>query len=247
MSARALNWAWQQSPEKPQQKLVLAALADRADDDGYAFPSLEWLAGKCAPMSKRSVRRHLDELVATGLVEKTDRHRRVDGTLSVWVYRLKVSSGQQWPVDDAQPVANSGHAGTDQQSLTTSTDVEVASHDSAQNGFDAETAGARDLVAHFIDEAEAVDIDVPKAVIGQIAQNVGKLLKEGQQPQRVWAGLVRMVQVRIVNPAMLPNFVMEAQIPDQPKRRYGYGVQSSEIRADDPNLFGPGNPYWEGP
>src|SRR6266567_5826286 len=103
MSARALAWAWQQQPATTSQKLVLAALADRADDDGECFPSVQWIAEKCAPMPERTVRRNIAELAAQGFVEKSERRRRGDGTLGTWIYRLPLeSSGHPRPVE---PVA----------------------------------------------------------------------------------------------------------------------------------------------
>lgn len=90
MSARALNWAWAQRPQTSSQKLVLAALADRADDDGVCWPSTRWLAEKCQPMPAETVRRVLRELTEQGLVVKLRRQRRPDGTLGTWLFRLSV-------------------------------------------------------------------------------------------------------------------------------------------------------------
>lgn len=106
-----------QRPETTSQKLVLAALADRCDDDGVCWPSLSWLSRKCAPMASRSVRRALAELADQGLVTKVQRQRRKDGTLGVWLYKLDLTSGHQWPVAATdqwppmvEPVATSGRA-----------------------------------------------------------------------------------------------------------------------------------------
>lgn len=93
MSARALNWAWGQKPATSSQKLVLAALADRADEDGECFPSLKWISEKCAPLTQRAVRDAVTELAAQGLVEKVHRRRRGDGTLGSWIYRLPIDTG----------------------------------------------------------------------------------------------------------------------------------------------------------
>lgn len=132
MSARALNWAWQQNPPTASQKLVLAALADRADDEGICYPSIKWVAAKCAPLSPRTVRRCLTELCQYGLVVKVARLRRPDGTLGAWTYRLvlEATSGTGWPVE---PVAMGGRAGTVEQVLPLETYVSSANGgDSAQ-------------------------------------------------------------------------------------------------------------------
>ncbi len=100
MSDRASAWAWRQHPKTTSQKLVLMALADRADEDGECWPSLHWISEKCAPMPERTVRRVIVELAEQGFVEKDERRRRGDGTLGTWIYRL--------PVDEGTPVATSG-------------------------------------------------------------------------------------------------------------------------------------------
>lgn len=69
---------------------MLAALSDRADEDGYCWPSNEWIADKCSPMPKETVRRVIRELADQKLVEKVERRRRDDGTLSVWLLRVTV-------------------------------------------------------------------------------------------------------------------------------------------------------------
>lgn len=101
LSARALNWAWQQHPATTPQKLVLAALADRADDEGVCWPSTAWLARKCSPLSTQSVRRALTDLADQGLLLKVKRQRRKDGTLSVWLLQLPLSSHQGLSLDGA--------------------------------------------------------------------------------------------------------------------------------------------------
>jgi hypothetical protein len=127
MSARALTWAWQQVPEKGAEKLVLAALADRADEDGYCWPSLRWLAAKCAPLSERHVRRSVIALERQNLLVKVDRKRRQSGAFSVWVYRLNLpTSGHIGPLAEASPVATGGQSRRDDQELTTTSEEVVA-------------------------------------------------------------------------------------------------------------------------
>lgn len=89
MSIRALDWAWRQECVNPQEKLVLLALADHAGQDGTCYPATGSIAEKCQ-MSAQSVRRHLTALEARGVIEKIERRRRKDGTLSVWIYGLRL-------------------------------------------------------------------------------------------------------------------------------------------------------------
>lgn len=90
---------------------------------------------------------------------------------------------------------------------------------------------AQNLLGRFIDDARAAGIETPGRVKGQLAQNIKRLLDEGQSTQAVWAGLQRMVERRIVQPSLLPNFVMEAAIPQdvsQPSR-FGRGMTTEQI------------------
>jgi DNA-binding transcriptional ArsR family regulator len=106
MSIRALDWAWRQECVNPQEKLVLLALADHAGQDGTCYPATGSIAEKCQ-MSAQSVRRHLTALEARGVIEKIERRRRKDGTLSVWIYGLKV---------DQSSLASSGPVITSERS-----------------------------------------------------------------------------------------------------------------------------------
>lgn len=121
MSARALNWAWEQVPSNRPAKLVLVALADRADEEGVCWPSRRWLAQKCAPMSIDAVQRALAQLADDRLIVKEERLRRDDGTLGPWRIRLPVGqmaetpSGRKPPVD---PVGENDHAEPKDPSLT---------------------------------------------------------------------------------------------------------------------------------
>lgn len=109
MSARALNWAWDQVPSSRPAKLVLVALADRADEEGVCWPSRRWLARKCQPMTVKAVGRALTTLVDDGLILKEERLRRDDGTLGTWRIKLPVDtpSAQKRAVD---PVPKNDHA-----------------------------------------------------------------------------------------------------------------------------------------
>ncbi|GAB3249135.1 helix-turn-helix domain-containing protein [Arthrobacter pigmenti] len=66
MSSKALNWAFRQSL-KPMTKAVLVAMADTADDDGYLYPSYEYLIYK-TDVSQRKLVDSIKELDETGLI-----------------------------------------------------------------------------------------------------------------------------------------------------------------------------------
>jgi len=62
MSIHIMTQVWKHSKQRGAGLLTLLALADWADDDGYAYPSVEKLARK-ARVSTRTVQRMTDELV----------------------------------------------------------------------------------------------------------------------------------------------------------------------------------------
>ena len=100
MSIAALNWAWQQDTPTPTAKLVLLALADRANEDGECWPGMGTVA-QMAGVSSRSVSTHLAALEEGGLLTRR-RQRRGDGTMGRYTYRLCI--GHQKPASGgAQP------------------------------------------------------------------------------------------------------------------------------------------------
>lgn len=115
MSIAALNWAWGQTDLSSSTKLVLVALADRANEDtGECWPGLESVA-KRACMSTRQVSRHLTKLTEAGLISRR-RIRRDDGTLGKYVFRVNLDQPTltETPpdTDDQWTDATSGHSGS---------------------------------------------------------------------------------------------------------------------------------------
>lgn len=228
MSARALAWAWQQRPATTSQKLVLAALADRADDDGECFPSNDWIAQKCSPMPAETVRRIIRELSEQGLVTKVERRRRDDGTLGTWILRLPLSTGHPCTVD---PPVTDARADLDLADARPSVEPDGST---ALAVIDEKPETTQTLVAEIVDEARALDIPLPQRVRGQLAKYVKGLADEGYTFDVIRAGVARMMERRIVQPALLANFVTEAALaalPARNGRRYGRGVRHDELEA----------------
>lgn len=77
MSIDCMNRVWKQSKQKGAQLLLLLAIADCADEDGYAWPQILPLAKKTR-MSERHVRRMIDEISESGeiLIDKTKKAHR---------------------------------------------------------------------------------------------------------------------------------------------------------------------------
>lgn len=65
MSLKVTNWAWSRSESRNGARLVMLALADRADDNGFAWPSIEDLCERTR-LSPRAVQKALANLVELG-------------------------------------------------------------------------------------------------------------------------------------------------------------------------------------
>ncbi|MGH6654613.1 MAG: helix-turn-helix domain-containing protein, partial [Actinocrinis sp.] len=62
MSIKVMSWVWENSPASGSGLLLLLAIADHADDDGTAYPSIQKLAKKTR-MSRSSVFRAMKPLI----------------------------------------------------------------------------------------------------------------------------------------------------------------------------------------
>ena len=63
MSIKEISRVWEDSNQSGNRLLIMLALADYADDNGYSWPSIETLARKTR-MSSRTVLRAIDDLTA---------------------------------------------------------------------------------------------------------------------------------------------------------------------------------------
>lgn len=65
MSIKVSSLVWQNGPDKSPDMLMLLAIADNADDDGTAWPSIETLARKCR-VDRRTAQRTVRRLEVDG-------------------------------------------------------------------------------------------------------------------------------------------------------------------------------------
>lgn len=93
MSVEALSWAFQQDVTPAAKKLVLLALANRADENGCCYPGYKKLAAQCT-LSRASVITHIKALEADGLLVKTSQQRD-NGTDTSNRYRLTLGGGSK--------------------------------------------------------------------------------------------------------------------------------------------------------
>ncbi|WP_263165446.1 helix-turn-helix domain-containing protein [Streptomyces sp. SCSIO ZS0520] len=106
MSIKVTNWVWSRSESRNGARLVMLALADRADDQGRAWPSHDDIAERTR-LTPRAVRKCIAELVALGELEvesgggrhRVNRYRIVPkpGTLD------RVSDGKPGTLDRVSP------------------------------------------------------------------------------------------------------------------------------------------------
>ena len=87
MSNQALGLAWRAIIESPAQKNVLVVLADHANQDFEAYPSIQTMVDYTA-FSERTVRTALRDLEASGWVEREERIDRKTGRMKTALYRL---------------------------------------------------------------------------------------------------------------------------------------------------------------
>ncbi|MET7795730.1 helix-turn-helix domain-containing protein [Streptomyces decoyicus] len=65
MSIKVTNWVWARSESRNGARLVMLALADRADDKGFSWPSIEDLMERTR-LSRRAVQKGIAALVEDG-------------------------------------------------------------------------------------------------------------------------------------------------------------------------------------
>lgn len=89
MSVACQNWVWRYSKTTGNDRLLLLAIADCADDDGdNAWPSVETLADK-ATCSERTVQRRIQVLEETGCLTVL----RGAGRNGTHRYRVRMDKG----------------------------------------------------------------------------------------------------------------------------------------------------------
>lgn len=102
MSIKAINWAIMQEGLAPSPKLVLIVLANRANEQFKAWPSIETICRESG-LSNRTARRALCELEKASLIEHSGFSFRAK------CYLLKVPSGFKMTVETADLTGQIDH------------------------------------------------------------------------------------------------------------------------------------------
>lgn len=106
MSNRVLNWVFEESPATGNDRLVLIAIADEADDDGTnAFPSVDRIARK-ARVPKRTTLRCLQRLEEAGELVVTRPEKRGRGHFNT--YAVVMNGATLTPEERARNGATEG-------------------------------------------------------------------------------------------------------------------------------------------
>lgn len=142
MSTQATTWAWEQDGIGPGAKLLLVAIADRADDAGVAFPGHASLAKWCC-CARETVGTNMRKLEQEGLVARVERRRPNGSRTSDWIVL-----GPRWearfPMVDADVKVHH----EDVIPLAVKTSHEDSSHDDLPPGHVRKTGGPDPSVNH---------------------------------------------------------------------------------------------------
>lgn len=156
MSVLLMAKAWQASVKNSARKLVLMKLADNADDDGICWPSYNHLAAQCE-MSRRTVIRHVDDLILSGFMKKTTRKGGIHFNKSN-MFKLLIDDGDinNLQANKAEAIALKKQVENDLPSDNLSPDAEVT-HDHPSSDI-----GSPDLV---IQTTRPSDTGSPRTII----------------------------------------------------------------------------------
>ena len=109
MSIKVMSWAWEQELP-PLTKLILMAIADHADDSGYAWPGYRGIAKKCGA-SYRTIQRHVHSLEEQGIL-KVEPRQRPDGSSSSNGYTVVMNvTIRDEGVSESLPPTSESHPG----------------------------------------------------------------------------------------------------------------------------------------
>lgn len=214
--------------------VLYARLARFADSDGRAVPGRQLLA-ELLDCSRDSVDRAIAELVDVGAIEKRARRDDAgDPTSNEYLIRRSIPEGvaARLRPPSRTPAATGSRTGAalTRATLNESSDANASAHGGdlirlpggtdpdAELSSEVTEDGAQALVGGYVDALKAIGAPAPKRLVGQVARQVGELVKEGLTSDVIRKALELLVERRL-NPASLPSLVPEAAAgPRRPPR-----------------------------
>lgn len=179
MSIEALSWAFDQNLH-PTQKVLLLAIANYSDEDGWCFPSQETLAEKSS-LSVATVRRTTTKLVEAGLVEVELRYSHTTG--------YRTSNGYHLPLNvSGRPTAHrstvSGRREPSVKSSTTRARGKTSEPEKVLIPEDFEVTEA--MRSWAAEKFPAVDVDEQTERFIEHAQANGRMMVDWTATWRTW-------------------------------------------------------------
>ena len=99
MSRVANDWVWKQNIKPATHKLILLAMADRADEYHCCYPSIARLE-RDTGLDRKTIQKGISNMIACGLLSDTG--KRVGSTNKVRVLRMNIGEEQSQKRDDLQ-------------------------------------------------------------------------------------------------------------------------------------------------
>ena len=99
MSRIANDWVWKQNIKPATHKLILLAMADRADEYHCCYPSIARLE-RDTGLDRKTIQKGISNMIACGLLSDTG--KRVGSTNKVRVLRMNIGEEQSQKRDDLQ-------------------------------------------------------------------------------------------------------------------------------------------------
>lgn len=232
MSVRIMSQVWDLALPS-HLKLVLLAVADHADDEGYCYPGQARLAAKCG-VSVRALRDSIRQLEAAGLLQVTQR-----GKTTTNLYRVVTGSPPPVTVEsDRQPTAGGdrqptagvtgsppppNHQGTTRENRQQPPAARWAERWAELSGVPA----TRAVLRRWVPQVQA-HLDAGGTVTEQL---LARAVEEGIREPSGWA-FVRTAPVGAPWPAwVVPHIVQACQRRDGPvdprwEREFSFGPHS---------------------
>lgn len=210
-----MHWVWTQSRSGPTERLVLLAIADCANDQGQAWPSMAALVEKTR-LGERTVQRAVATLVDLGELAAViggGRGRTTKYRLLLPESESETPSEKPRQSDARQrnPVSESKKPRQPRQETPSETTVNPATAapgtvKNHQGTTKEPSGGAETLIAEWLEHCLKRP---PSSVVNQVGKQVHALLAEGIDRADVRRGLA-LWHDKGLHPSTLPSVVNEA-------------------------------------